>query len=98
MNTVERREKLMCIGGPFSGRRVSIPAGLQWFALAEERAESPELDDSILFFESLPWIVLDSSDADLPPVDTAFYERRRFVSGEKGLVEVLSFTSGGNQE
>jgi hypothetical protein len=78
MNAMEPRETLLCIGGPLSTKRLSVPAGLQRFTL--EKACAVENTGGFIALESLRQVVGEGH----------VYERKQFVSGEDGITEVFT--------
>ena len=98
MPNSQRRESLICTGGPLSGIRLSVSPGLQWFAITTDDVSLPPRDQSsiVLNLENIEGIVDSSHDRDCRDFDSsvAIYVRRQFVSGESGLAEVFSYLPG----
>ena len=92
MDRKHERETLMCIGGPLSTKRLSVPLGLQWFSVPKEATIGAAGAGGVWEFESIVGTgssVEGMLDESALPEDSAVYVRTRFVSGEKGLAEVF---------
>ena len=86
------RETLACVGGPLNNRRLSVPSGTQWFKLAKFGAATPR-DTKVVAIENVQGITDFSTtprceDADAG--ESLIYQRKTFVTGEAGLIEVFS--------
>jgi len=89
MSTTDLRKTLLCIGGPLSRKRLSIPAELQWFALGNGDQEL-DSDDGLVDFENI--VVSDSSISPDPQASQhAVYVRTKYFTAERGLIEVFTF-------
>ena len=98
MNASNLRETLACQGGPLNRLRVSVPQGLRWFTLENHSIQDtslPPSEDAVIHLESIEQIVDFSTQMELgesqATADLPAYVRKQFVSGEKGLINVLVF-------
>ena len=98
MNGPKLRETLACQGGPLNRLRISVPYGLRWFMLETCNllaGNLPQSVDGVINLESLDQVIDFSTNSDLGEFPTtanaSAYVRKQFVSGEKGLIDVLMF-------
>ena len=96
-----QRETLICIGGPLNTRRLSVPSELRWFTLKKNEvkiADVPQTEKEVIELESIVEVADYSTSLEQNEFDDtdklSAYVRTSFITGEKGLVHVLSFQEG----